>query len=232
MDVSLIFSPSHDDMINILYSACRQCYYTGFVGDPDSFSGVSIEKKAALIHRIISSGHHSVLEHVSFTFAIGGLSRACAQQLTRHRVASYSMQSMRYCDTGSNGIVTPKDFPSKSAKLLYESAAKKAAETYNELIKLGVSKEDARGILPINWKSNLVMTMNCRELMHFFSERLCVQAQDEIRTLAKKMYNICVERLPEVFESAGAKCVVLGYCNEGERSCHKYPLKETLLNIS
>ena len=232
MEVQLLFAPKSDEATNILYSACRQCYYSGFIGDiypPDS---VDTESKEKLITRVVNSGHHSVLEHVSFTFGIKNLSRAAAQQLTRHRIGvSFSMQSMRYCDVGDMNYSAPESVLNNSeAREIYEQSIKIAAENYNKLISLGIPKEDARGVLPLNWNSNLVMTMNCREILHFLSERLCTQTQKEIREMAQRILKICRERIPAVFKKSGPKCEVHGYCNEGTRSCHRYPLKEYILN--
>ena len=108
---------------------------------------------------------------------------------------------------------------------------KTAAEFYKHLIDNGIPKEDARDVLPLALNSNIVMTMNCRELIHFFGLRLCTKAQKEIRDLAKEMLKLCKERLPEVFENIGPKCKQIGYCNEGKRSCGLIPLKEDVFRI-
>ena len=234
MEVKLLYPLLGHDVLNILYSACRQCYYSGYVGDKFPFNDVSYEKKAELIERVTKSGHHSVLEHVAFTFAIKDLSRVAQQQLTRHRLGvSYSIQSMRYCLVDDMGYYTP-DSIKKNSEILdeYNEIINRAVEFYQKNTEdNSVPREDARGILPLNWNSNIVMTMNCRELLHFFNERLCTNAQKEIRELAQKMLFLCNEILPEVFSAAGPKCKTLGYCNEGKRSCHKYPLREDVFKI-
>ena len=91
------------------------------------------------------------------------------------------------------------------------------------------AQQDARFLLPQATETKIVVTMNCRELLHFFSQRCCQRAQWEIRTLAERMLKICQERLPVVFEGAGAKCQILGYCPEGRFSCGRYPTKEEVL---
>ena len=224
MKVELLFAPSHEDALNVLYSACRQCYMPGFVGDRFPFPDVSDEDKAKLLKRVMDSGHLSVIEHISFTFAIGDFSRAASQQLTRHRLASYSISSQRYCNVQDVGIVIPESISSKPMDY----------EEFNRIIELivnwyasvterdsdSIPVEDARAILPINWGSHIVTTMNCRQLLHFFSERLCKTSQNEIRKLAVGMLKLCKERLPEIFNDAGPKCKELGYCKEGKnRTC-------------
>lgn len=235
MKVTLLFAPDHIQAVDVLYAACRQCYYPGCVGDVFPIEEVSIKEKEKLLKHVISSGHHSVLEHVSFTFSLGDITRGMAQQLTRHRIASFSMQSMRYCDTSNCDLHVPCSInQDPDACTEYLEIADSAVEFYRRYINREtnpIKKEDAREILPIGWYTSLVVTMNCRELLHFFSERLCTNAQEEIRVLAKKMLKICQERLPEIFSKAGPKCQVLGYCNEGKRSCHKAPLKSEVFNI-
>ena len=232
MNVVLLNSTDHDTTINILYAACRQCYYSGFVGDKYPFSDIPMEKKAALIKDVINSGHHSIAEHCSFTFAIQNLSRGAAQQLTRHRIACYSVQSTRYNNMENVGYFESDVYQkNEEAKRIYEDSVNSAAGCYQKLISLGIPKEDARDILPLSLNSNLIMTMNCRELIHFIGVRTCKRAQKEIRDLANKILKICQEHLPEVFENIGPKCKQLGYCNEGSRSCHMMPLKEEVFKV-
>lgn len=235
MNVVLLYSPTHEEAVNILYAACRQCYYSGFIGNYEFLSD-DFEKKEKLLKHVLASGHHSVLEHINFTFAIGRITRACAQQLTRHRIGvAFSMQSLRYCETEEGNLHIPTSINrDPDACSDYLQAADAAVGFYKEYINrehMPIAKEDAREILPMGWYTNLVMTMNCRELLHFFSERLCSNAQEEIRILAKKILQKCQEVLPEIFNSAGPKCQVVGYCNEGKRSCHKSPLKEEVFHI-
>lgn len=224
------------DGLNTIYAACRQCYFSGWVGDQYPFDDVPISKKEELIKRVIESCHHSVLEHVSFTFAIKDFSRAGQQQLTRHRIGvNFSVQSMRNNDVQEMGFRIPDSIKNnKEAQLDYVALANSAVEFYKKYTNLKdnpIPREDARDALLLSWNSNLVMTMNCREFLHYFNERLCSNAQQEIRILSQELLKICQERLPEVFNFAGPKCKSLGYCTEGTRSCHKAPLKEEVFYI-
>lgn len=197
---------------------------------------IPTEDKIAL-KRAVDSGHHSVLEHANFTFAVEGVSRALTHQLVRHRVASFSQQSQRYVkmDKLRDNIVIPQSvrtpdsgdsFPdgiystdeAVDEKINhYMSALESLAE---ELRNDGVPEEDIRYFYPNGLMTNIVVTMNARELLHFFSLRCCTRAQWEIRMLAKSMLALCKEVCPEIFENAGASCEQLGYCPE-VKSCGK-----------
>ena len=135
-----------------------------------------------IVKGCIKSGHHSVLEHGSFTFKISGISRAASHQLVRHRIASYSQRSQRYCIEDNIDYVAPVQ-----ENDLYMWAYKQATEHYNELLEKGVSAEDARLVLPNGCPTTIFVTMNLRALSHFMNERLCQRAQGEIRQMANKM---------------------------------------------
>lgn len=222
----------------LIYAAFRQCYHAGFVADmwPKLLAGdISREKQAEFVEQVVSSGHVSPIEHVSFTFAAEGVSRALSHQLVRHRIASYSQQSQRYVDGSNfNYIVPPSIARSPEARLRFEQCMGHIGEAYRELHSLleasgGASRarEDARFVLPQAAETRIVLTMNCRSLLNFFTHRCCSRAQWEIRSLAGKMLKKCQEVLPVVFASAGAACERLGYCPEGERfTCGRYPLPE------
>lgn len=141
-----------------------------------------------------SSGHASVLEFCDFTFHIEGVSRALLAQITRHRVASFSVRSQRYCREDGFGYITPKSI-SKNKEALdeYEHFMDRCKLTYAELIRLGVPAEDARFVLPNACETVLECKMNGRELIHFMNERLCTRAQWEIRDLAKAMKKAVAE---------------------------------------
>ena len=192
------------------------------------------ERAAQFIQSMIRTGHESPLEHVSFTFSIEGLSRAASHQLVRHRIASYSQQSQRYVNeqTGTY-IIPPAIAQFDDIRREYEQLmgiARKAYATIEELLKRhGIegskAHEDARYVLPQAVETKIVVTMNCRELLHFFRLRCCSRAQWEIRTLANQMLELCRLKLPAVFAQAGATCEMLGYCPEDERfSCGKHPV--------
>lgn len=173
-----------------------------------------------VLRKTIESGHESVIEHVSFTFKIEGVSRALLAQLTRHRIASFSVQSQRYCDMSSFRVVVPDSIKRDQALLQEYGTALDAIKTfYQSAVKEGVPKEDARFILPNAALTDLVVTMNARELRHFFSLRCCNRAQWEIRALADEMLKICREQCPVIFESAGPGCVS-GHCPEARPCGH------------
>jgi thymidylate synthase (FAD) len=163
-------------------------------------------------------GHASVIEHASFTFSIEDVSRAMTHQLVRHRIASYTQQSQRYVtyDTVEK-YVTPQNIANnKEAKRIYDDTLERISETYQELLKLGIPKEDARFILPNAAKTNIIVTMNARELRHFFNLRCCARAQWEIREAATEMFKQAKKAAPVLFENCGPTCVELGFCPEGK----------------
>ncbi len=185
------------------------------------------EKGEKVIRNVVGYGHHSVIEHASFTFAVEGCSRACTHQLVRHRLASYTQQSQRYVKFKELDYVTPpKIEKNKEAKAVYDDAMSKLADAYQKLIDMGIPPEDARFVFPNAAKSNIVITMNARELLHFFGLRCCLRAQWEIRELANRMLLEVKRVAPVIFEKAGPRCVSLGYCPEGKFTCGK--LKEVL----
>ncbi|MEN3013488.1 MAG: FAD-dependent thymidylate synthase [Endomicrobiia bacterium] len=221
----------------VIYSSFRQCYSA--LTAEEIFKKCLKEKEDKkyedFIRKLIDSGHESPLEHVSFTFSISGVSRALTHQLVRHRIASYSQQSQRYVKMENfEYIVPPLISSNENLKKEFDNFMKEVQKKYDffvrELEKLGKKGEevyqDARYILPQATETKIVVTMNCRELLHFFRERCCSRAQWEIRELANKMLEICRKKLRVVFEKAGAKCVSLGYCPENEKfSCGRYKLK-------
>lgn len=174
-----------------------------------------------IIRKCRNSGHLSVFEHASFTFRIEGVSRALSHQLVRHRLASYSQKSQRYVSENSFGYVTPESIrKNKDALASYIMIMNDTKYKYKMLINAGIPKEDARYILPNACTTQLIMTMNARELLHFFQLRCCNRAQWEIRELANKMLELCKKVAPVLFEEAGAPCEH-GECPEAE-SCGKY----------
>ena len=174
-----------------------------------------------------SSRHLSVFEHASFTFGVDGLSRAASHQLVRHRIASFSQQSQRYVsfEEGFEAVTPASIGVDKESKAVFERLLEASRQAYAELVRLGVKKEDARFVLPNAATTRLVFTMNARELLHFFSLRLCVRAQWEIRELAKAMLELVRPIAPLVFELAGPPCVSEGVCYEGEASCGAAPTR-------
>lgn len=199
--------------------------------------GLTDEKVSKFIGHLASLGHSSTFEHASFTFAIEGVSRALLAQLTRHRIgASYSVQSQRYVSMEGFSVVEPPaiwedDYLSE----IFSRGLEAAADTYNDLRDLLIDKyveegmdkgaaekkanEDARYILPNAATTRLILTMNARSLLHFFSLRGCNRAQWEIRELAERMLKLVYPIAPNLFANAGPGCVSEGKCPEGSMSC-------------
>lgn len=224
--------------LSLIYAAFRQCYHAGFVADmwPRLLSGdIAREKQAEFVANIMESGHASPVEHVSFTFALEGISRALTHQLVRHRIASYSQQSQRYVDGSAFDYVLPPAIArNAAARARFEAFMDEVGAAYRDLKTLleqdgrtgSKANEDARFVLPQAAASKIVVTMNCRSLLNFFEHRCCMRAQWEIRRVADMMLANCREVLPELFAVAGARCERLRYCPEGERfTCGKYPLR-------
>ncbi|NWG11020.1 FAD-dependent thymidylate synthase [Candidatus Bathyarchaeota archaeon] len=179
---------------------------------------MDLETAKRILSRVVGYGHVSVVEHASFTFSIEGTSRAMTHQLVRHRIASYTQQSQRYVtyDTLEN-YVTPLSIENNvEAKKIYDETLEKISETYQKLLSLKIPKEDARFILPNAAKTNIIVTMNARELHHFFNLRCCARAQWEIREVATEMFRQAKKATPTLFENGGPSCVGLGYCPEGK----------------
>lgn len=225
--------------LSLIYAAFRQCYYPGFVGDMwERLLAGEIERKtqSEFVSNIISSGHESPIEHVSFTYAIEGVSRALTHQLVRHRIASYSQQSQRYVDGSDFDYILPPNIAKlPEAKERFEEFMEQVGGAYRDLKQLleeaghkgPKANEDARFVLPQAAESKIVVTMNCRSLLHFFELRCCLRAQWEIRKMADSMLKIAKTELPVLFDAAGAKCERLGYCPEGEKfSCGRYPTRD------
>lgn len=156
------------------------------------------------VERCLRNGHTSVAEHVSASFRIEGISRSCLEQLTRHRMASFSVMSQRYCEIdGDDWYVIPPSVIEAGEEVGFCAEANKAAKAYRRLLAKGVKKEDARFLLPEATKTNLVMTINARSLMNFLSLRLDKSAQWEIRKLANAMVHALKEIGGEWFELMG-----------------------------
>ncbi|KIH75941.1 thymidylate synthase (FAD) [Geoalkalibacter ferrihydriticus] len=198
-------------------AAARLCYSDSSIGELMDRSG---SDRAAFLRKILSLGHFSVLEHASFTFGIEGISRACSHQLVRHRIASYSQQSQRYVSHRERfDAVTPPSIAAQPELLQrYETLLHQIHETYRDFLNAGIAAEDARFVLPNAAATKLVMTMNARELRHFFELRCCRRAQWEIRAMAVDMLRLCRKAASLLFADAGPGCLA-GRCPEGAMTC-------------
>lgn len=191
--------------------------------DPELLTGMAAalcyngKNLDAARNRAMGSGHESVSEHCTFSFLVEDVSRVLLAQLTRHRLASYSVQSQRYCGVEPEWIVPPK-IKERGFELTYLKRCNECYDTFCDMVKCGVPDEDARYVIPQGVQCRLMLTMNVRELRHFFSLRCCERAQWEIRDLANRMLALCAEKASALFWDAGPGCV-RGHCPEGTKSC-------------
>ncbi|MCG6553674.1 MAG: FAD-dependent thymidylate synthase [Candidatus Magnetominusculus sp. LBB02] len=220
-------TPAPEELVAM---AAKLCY------SPSDVEGlkkkISKKDQKGFIKKLMDMGHLSPIEHASFTFAIEGISRACSHQLVRHRLASYSQQSQRYVSmqTGSddtvNYIIPPSIADDKALKEIFTNFMKEAQSTYDLISKrlneLGYEGEagnqDARFVLPNACETKIVVTMNARELLHFFRQRCCNRAQWEIHAVADQMLSLVQAVCPTIFFVAGPGCVS-GACAEGAMTC-------------
>jgi len=194
MEVILLsHTPNPEEVIETAYLSCRSIW--------DQLQ--SKRKKRSFddrIEEVFRNGHFSILEHASATFLVKGISRSCSHQLVRHRIASYSQLSMRRVNIRNLGfIVPPKINDNKNALKLYRKIINDSSKIYNELIKLGIEKEDARFCIPIGVETQIIFTMNFRSLIHFLKLRTPPEAQWEIRELALKTYELLKNIAPNIF---------------------------------
>jgi thymidylate synthase (FAD) len=216
MDVRLLYNTPEPE--RAVAAAARLCYAP--VGAAELLEHMSDEAVRKVLKTIITSGHTSALEHASYTFAIDGVSRAMTHQLVRHRLASYNQQSQRYVTYVDEPVfvVPPQveaDPPRRDAFL---ATCRAAFDAYRSLLDSGVAAEDARYLLPNAMETKIVVTMNVRELLHFFELRCCKRAQWEIREVALRMLDLAEPTAPYIFLDAGAACR-RGPCPEGKMIC-------------
>jgi thymidylate synthase (FAD) len=191
---------------------------------PETLQQVPEKESKKVLEQVLGLGHASVIEHTCFTFAISGVSRSLTHQLVRHRIASYSQQSQRYVNlTESAYVVPPLIAQDPEMAAAYQATMKTIWEQYNHLLKLGIPAEDARYVLPNATMTNILVTMNARELLHFFELRCCQHAQWEIRELADMMLREVRKVAPTIFKNAGPSCTTKGVCPEHRKDCPLYP---------
>jgi thymidylate synthase (FAD) len=216
LKVKLLNYTKNPDLI--CAAAAQSCYSEK--GASELFETTTDDKAKKMIKKVVGMGHLSVVEHAYFTFSVEGVSRSMTHQLVRHRIASYSQQSQRYVSMGKAKYVFPPSIAEDpEAKGLYMRAMDDAWKVYRELAKK-VPREDARYVLPNACHTNITVTMNARELWHFFNLRCCRRAQWEIRMMAWKMLAEVRKVAPILFENAGPGCF-RGPCPEGEYACGK-----------
>ncbi len=239
MKVNIIaHTPEPEKVISM---AAKLCYSP--VGVDEIEKNLTDESVDKFINMLMSMGHESPLEHVSFTFAVEGISRACSHQLVRHRIASYSQQSQRYVKLDQFEYIIPKEIEKiDEAKKVFIDAMKKDQEDYDKLVDILFNKhykklvqqgkdekkakkdaekkaiEDARYVFPNACETKIVFTMNVRSLYNFIEHRTCERAQWEIRDLATQILKKLREISPVLFNNKGPKCIK-GPCPEGKMTC-------------
>ncbi len=205
------------DPEQVVAAAARLCYADASIAE---LLGQAPDQADRLLGKIMELGHFSVLEHASFTYGIEGVSRSCSHQLVRHRIASFSQQSQRYVPHDQPFPVIIPATISEHPELLPRFAAhmQDTHELYRDLLNAGVPAEDARFVLPNAAATKLVMTMNARELHHFFELRCCRRSQWEIQAMAREMLRLARQAAPRLFSEAGPGCLRAA-CPEGPMTC-------------
>lgn len=227
----------------LIAAAAKLCYSDS--GCENIMDDLDKEKTVNFVKMLSDLGHESPIEHISFTFGIEGVSRSLLAQITRHRIASFSVQSQRYVKKNNFIYITPPVITeSEELNRIYEKSMLDSFENYNkiadllaekyydEFIKSSVSEkqarskaekkaiEDARFVLPNACETKMVVTMNARSLLNFFRLRCCNRAQWEIKAVAIEMFKLCYKAAPSIFSSAGPSCCN-GSCSEGKMTCGK-----------
>ena len=227
----------------VVAAAAKLCYSDAHI--TDLLDGLDEEKTARFLTMLSDLGHASPIEHASFTFGIEGVSRTLLAQITRHRIASFSVQSQRYVRLDDFRYVIPPEIEAiPEAKAAFIESMNEDARRYLDLVqkledghtarlmaeglpekqaRAKASKqanEDARFVLPNACETKMVMTMNCRSLQNFFNLRCCNRAQWEIRAVADEMLRLVLPLAPHVFAAAGPRCLT-GPCPEGRMCCGK-----------
>jgi thymidylate synthase (FAD) len=200
--------------------AARLCYSpVSIEALQERLSGSDIR---SFLEKILALGHQSVLEHASFTFGIEGVSRVTTHQLVRHRIASFSQQSQRYVSHKDQfaAVIPPTVAVHPEMGERFADMLLTLHRFYAEMAEAGIPPEDARYILPNAAETKIMVTMNARELLHFFRLRCCERAQWEIRAMALEILKLAREVAPTIFRNAGPSCLV-GPCPEGGMTCGK-----------
>ncbi len=222
--VLLRHTPEPEEVVAM---AAKLCYSPS--GVDELKQKIEAKDQAAFVEKLASIGHLSPIEHVSFSFGIEGISRACSHQLVRHRVASYSQQSQRYVKEEQFDYVIPPSIKQDPALAKeFERYMDEAQANYTKVLKrldeLGfkgeAGQQDARYLLPNAAETKIVVTMNARELLHFFRVRTCKRAQWEIREMAERMLDHVKKVAPTIFAKSGPACLYAP-CPEAKMTCGK-----------
>ena len=189
------------EAIRVAFAAIRTCYSgsdfdTLWVDEFERYKSNNHDH-IRLIKQIVRHGHQSTLEHINFTFSIEGVSRACLAQLTRHRLAGYSVRSQRYV----KGVQWAEGVNEMENEPMIQDHLGKIEELYEALLAAGYSAEDARMILPNQAATNLVMTINLRSFMNLWQvRRPGTHAQHEIAALVDIMREEIIRVEPWIAE--------------------------------
>lgn len=236
------------DPEKVVAAAAKLCYSKSSIAD--LMDGLSDENVASFLDRLSSYGHQTPAEHASFTFGIEGVSRSFLAQMTRHRIASFSVQSQRYVDMSEADMVVPPAIAQdgeaseafsqaiKSAKYAYDHLHHVLEDIHTYELMLGdsnmtekharakaskMANEDARFVLPEACQTRMIVTMNARELNNFFKLRCCTRAAWEIRQVAEEMLKLVYPIAPHLFKDAGPGCLAGKGCTEGSMTCGLMP---------
>lgn len=196
----LIGDNSLESSMKLIEQAGRTCY--------KSESKISKDSWKSFVNMIKAKGHESVLEHVSATIRII-CDRGVSHEIVRHRIASFSQESTRYCNYSSTkkSMTFVKPFwyslPDVSSDKIaqFKEAMLLAEAAYNKLIALGSTPQEARAVLPNALKTEIVATMNLRSWKHFLELRLSHQAHPDMRIVARLIKDQLMFNFPVVFES-------------------------------
>lgn len=208
-----------------LYTCVRMCQTSLNISQLCVSAEVtSTAKTEAFLNSVIESGHDSILESVSFTFGVEGISRVCSHQLVRHRIASYQQRSQRFVEEGGGEIHIPEEIlnsPNKKVLKLYKDTAKSCFEAAQKLREMGVSCDSSRMMYPNCTTTQLIMTVNLRSLINMCNERLCKNASPEITQLFEQVAKLVSNEMPVMESYLVPKCKKLGFCKEKFSSCAK-----------
>jgi thymidylate synthase (FAD) len=170
------------------------------------------------IEFLIKAEHTSVFEHIAFTLDIREASRALMSQITRHRIASYTISSQHYQKYSNYEDICSPRVTEQQYELIKQSV-ENSAKAYEKLLAIGTPREEARMILPNTKTVNILMTINCRSLISFLRQRMCHRNVLEMRIVAEKIYCVLTPYWPEFFNLIGPYCYMGGRCNQGKMSC-------------